>query len=45
MAMSLEDALHAALDDEYHARATYRAVPDAFDEVRPFINIERAARR
>lgn len=29
MAMSLEEALHAALDDEYHARATYRAVLDA----------------
>lgn len=39
MAMSLEEALHAALDDEYHAQATYRAVIDAFGDVRPFINI------
>ncbi|MGB8332682.1 MAG: hypothetical protein WCE62_21335 [Polyangiales bacterium] len=39
MGMSLEEALHAALDDEYHARATYRAVLDAFGEVRPFLHI------
>ena len=39
MGMSLEEALHAALDDEYHARATYRAVLDTFGDVRPFINI------
>jgi hypothetical protein len=38
MAMSLEEALQAALDDEYRARATYRAVLDAFGDVRPFIN-------
>lgn len=39
MGMSLEEALRAALDDEYHARATYRAVIEAFGEVRPFVNI------
>jgi len=39
MGMSLEQALHAALDDEYHARATYQAVLDAFGDVRPFVNI------
>ncbi|MGD8607774.1 MAG: DUF2202 domain-containing protein [Myxococcales bacterium] len=43
--MSLEEALHAALDDEYHARATYRAVLDAFGEVRPFINIVESEER
>jgi rubrerythrin len=45
MTMSLEEALHAALDDEYHARATYRAVLDAFGEVRPFINIVESEER
>jgi len=45
MAMSLEEALQAALDDEYHARATYRAVLDAFGEVRPFINIVESEER
>jgi rubrerythrin len=39
MGMPLEEALQAALEDEYHARAIYRAVLDAFGEVRPFINI------
>lgn len=34
-----EAALGEALDDEYKARATYRAVIDAFGPVRPFINI------
>jgi rubrerythrin len=43
--MSLEEALHAALDDEYHARATYRAVLDAFGDVRPFINIVESEER
>ena len=37
--MTLEEALGAAIDDEFHARATYRAVLDAFGDVRPFINI------
>jgi len=32
-------ALSEALDDEYKARATYRAVLDRFGEVRPFVNI------
>ena len=39
MPMTLEEALGAAIDDEFHARATYRAVLDAFGDVRPFINI------
>ena len=45
MGMSLEEALQAALDDEYHARATYRAVLDAFGEVRPFVNIVESEER
>ena len=45
MTMSLKEALQAALDDEYHARATYRAVLDAFGEVRPFINIVESEER
>ena len=39
MTMTLDEALVAALDDEYHARATYRAVINAFGDVRPFVNI------
>ena len=39
MSMNLAEALASALDDEYHARATYRAVLDAFGPVRPFVNI------
>lgn len=38
-------ALRQALDDEYRAEATYKAVIDAFGEVRPFINIIEAERR
>ncbi len=45
MSMSLEEALRAALDDEYHARATYRAVLDALGEVRPFVNIVESEER
>ena len=45
MAMSLEEALHAALDDEYHARATYHAVLETFGDVRPFINIVESEER
>jgi len=45
MGMSLREALQAALDDEYRARATYRAVLDAFGEVRPFINIVESEER
>jgi hypothetical protein len=43
--MTLEEALGAALDDEYRARATYRAVLDAFGDVRPFINIVESEER
>jgi hypothetical protein len=39
MSMSLEEALKEALDDEYRARATYRAVLEAYGDVRPFVNI------
>ncbi|WP_216644144.1 hypothetical protein [Thioclava sp. JE_KL1] len=35
-------AVLAALDDEYHAQATYRAIMERFGAVRPFSNIERA---
>jgi hypothetical protein len=38
-------ALHAALDDEYKAHATYQAVIEKFGEVRPFANIIRAEQR
>ena len=38
-------ALGEALDDEYKARATYRAVIERFGEVRPFINIVEAEGR
>jgi len=38
-------ALQAALDDEYRAEATYRAVLDKFGDVRPFSNIIRAEQR
>lgn len=38
-------ALRAALEDEYHAEATYAAVIATFGEVRPFINIIEAERR
>jgi len=37
--MNLEEVLAAAIDDEYQARATYRAVLEAFGPVRPFVNI------
>lgn len=39
------DALTAALDDEYHAFATYDQVVRDFGEVRPFINIRDAEAR
>jgi len=45
MTMSLEEALRRALEDEYHARATYRAVLDAFGDVRPFVNIVESEER
>lgn len=43
--MTLEEALRAALDDEYKARASYRAVLDAHGEVRPFVNIVESEER
>jgi rubrerythrin len=43
--MTLEEALHAALDDEYRARATYRAVLDRWGDVRPFVNIVESEER
>ncbi len=39
---SVQDALTAALMDEYHAEAFYGAVLDRFGQVRPFANIIRA---
>jgi hypothetical protein len=39
------DALQAALDDEYHALATYDQVVCDFGEVRPFINIRESEAR
>lgn len=40
-----ESALTEALDDEYRARATYRAVIAKFGPVRPFTNIVEAEER
>lgn len=37
--------MREALEDEYRARATYRAVIDAFGPVRPFVNIVEAEDR
>jgi hypothetical protein len=45
VAKSLEELLGAALDDEYHARAYYRAVLAAWGEVRPFSNIVESEER
>lgn len=45
MSMTLEEAFAAALDDEYRARATYRAVLDAYGDVRPFVNIVESEER
>ncbi len=45
MTMTLEQALIAALDDEYRARATYRAVLAAYGDVRPFVNIIESEER
>lgn len=41
----LHQALREALDDEYKARATYRAVIDAFGAVPPFANIIQSEER
>lgn len=38
-------ALRMALDDEYRAEATYKAVLDKFGDARPFVNIIQAERR
>lgn len=40
-----QKALHAALDDEYRAYATYQVVIEKFGEIRPFTNIIRAEER
>ncbi len=40
-----EAAVLAALDDEYHARAFYRAVMRRFGEVQPFSHIEQSESR
>jgi len=45
MAMQPGDSLTEAIQDEYKARATYRAVIKAFGEVRPFINVVEAEER
>ena len=42
---SVHQALCAALDDEYKARATYAAVIDRFGPVRPFVNIIQSEQR
>ena len=42
---SLEKALNEAIRDEYHARAFYTKVIDAFGPVRPFVNIVEAEQR
>tara|TARA_R110001606_G_scaffold399222_2_gene582359 strand:- start:8231 stop:8683 length:453 start_codon:yes stop_codon:yes gene_type:complete len=39
MSEGLNNALIEAINDEYKARATYRAVISKFGEIRPFINI------
>ncbi|MFZ7093182.1 ferritin-like domain-containing protein [Primorskyibacter sp. 2E233] len=41
-AMSQQEAVLAALDDEYRAYAVYETVMNRFGEVRPFVNIQRA---
>lgn len=42
---STYDALCAAIDDEFKARATYRAVIAALGPVRPFVHIVEAEQR
>jgi hypothetical protein len=39
------DALDEALEDEYKAHATYRAVIERFGDIRPFINIVESEAR
>lgn len=43
--MELRDALCAALEDEYKARATYRKVLERFGDVRPFVRIVESEER
>ena len=38
-------ALHLALDDEYHALATYLSVMETFGEVEPFASIAESEQR
>ena len=45
MTTTLERVLIAAFDDEYRARATCRAVLDAYGDVRPFVNIVESEER
>ncbi len=45
MSANLNNALIEAINDEYKARATYRAVISKFGEIRPFINIVEAEGR
>jgi len=45
MSDNLHSALIEAINDEYKARATYRAVINKFGEIRPFINIVEAEGR
>ncbi|RTE65758.1 DUF2202 domain-containing protein [Amphritea opalescens] len=45
MSEHLKNALVEAINDEYKARATYRAVIEKFGEIRPFINIVEAEGR
>ncbi|MCB1438254.1 MAG: hypothetical protein H6888_01180 [Nitratireductor sp.] len=42
LSASAHEAVLAALDDEYHAEAVYRAVIGKFGNVRPFANIVRS---
>lgn len=43
--MNVEEVLRTAIDDEYHARATYRAILAAFGPIRPFVNIVESEER
>jgi hypothetical protein len=45
MSDNLSNALIEAINDEYKARATYRAVIAKFGEIRPFVNIAEAEGR
>jgi rubrerythrin len=42
---ALRAALSEALEDEFKARATYRAVIERFGEVRPFVNLIESEQR